>query len=291
MPPFIGALVVMFGLVLVVGAVVAPKPPPRQPLVLRRITPVEEAAPADPIWVRALARLVRRVQPASRERQLEHTVRRAGQPTGYSAERIMAYKLLGAVTFGVLGFLYMTSRPGAMGVLVFVVGLASGWVVPGMLISSRADERRREIQDGLPDAIDQLAVTVRAGLSVDAGLARVAVTVKGPLAEELSRVVQDMQLGVPRATALRSMADRIDLPELNFFVRALVQSDALGVPVASTLATQSEDMRLKRRLRAEEEAMKLPVKILAPTVLCILPALLLVVLGPAVIQMGRNLSL
>lgn len=289
---FIPAFVVLVGLVIAGAALLTPKPPPRQPLLLHRITRVDDEHQAvDPWWVRFVARGARRVQPAERQARLERIVRQAGQPEGYSVDRVMAYKLIGSITLGLFGFLIFTSRPGGMGFLMFVISVVAGWVVPEMLISNRADDRRRQIQDGLADAIDQLAVTVRAGLSVDAGLARVAATVKGPLAEELSRVVQDVQLGVPRAAALRAMAERVDLPELHYFVRALVQSDTLGVPVASTLESQSEDMRLKRRQRAEEEAMKLPVKILAPTVLCILPALLIVVLGPAVVQLVRNLSL
>lgn len=290
MSTFLPALFVMGGLSLAIIGFLAPKSR-SQPLLLRRLATNDRATPVDPWWVRSLARTVRRFQPDAREKQLEKVVRQAGQPDDYTIDRIMAYKLLGAITFGAFGFLILSSRPGAFGLVVFVVSVAAGWVVPQMLISNRADERRRQIRDGLPDAIDQLAVTVRAGLSIDAGLARVAATVKGPLAEELSRVVQDVQLGVPRAAALRDMATRVDLPELSFFVRALVQSDRLGVPVAATLASQSEDMRVRRRQRAEEEAMKLPVKILLPTVFFILPALLIIVLGPAVVQLMRNMSL
>lgn len=292
MNPLVGSLLVMVGVLVAIVAVVAPKKPPSRPILLRSIVRGDTTPePDDPVWVRALAGLVRRLQPESRTDRLDKIVRRAGQPTEYSVDRVMALKLMGAIVFGFVGFLYMSGRPGGVGILVFGVAVVGGWVVPEMLISNRADDRQRAIQDGLADAIDQLAVTVRAGLSVDAGLSRVANTVKGPLAEELSRVVQDVELGVPRATALRAMADRVDLTELHYFVRALVQSDSLGVPVATTLQSQSEDMRLKRRQRAEEEAMKLPVKILAPITLCILPALMIVVLGPAVVQLMRNLTI
>ncbi|MEK7410625.1 MAG: type II secretion system F family protein, partial [Actinomycetota bacterium] len=139
--------------------------------------------------------------------------------------------------------------------------------------------------------IDQLAVTVRAGLSVDSALVRVSETLRGPLADELSRVVQDIQFGVSRSDALRALAQRMDIAELNYFVRALIQADSLGIPVSTILTNQAVEMRVRRRLRSEEMAMKLPVKILAPTLLCILPALMIVVLGPAVIQLMRNLQI
>ncbi|MFA5775899.1 MAG: type II secretion system F family protein, partial [Ilumatobacteraceae bacterium] len=158
-------------------------------------------------------------------------------------------------------------------------------------VSSRAEARQDSVRAALADAIDQLAVTVRAGLSVDSALVRVSETLRGPLAEELSRVVQDIQFGVSRSDALRALADRMDIPELKFFVRALIQADSLGIPVATVLTNQAVEMRKRRRMRSEEKAMKLPVKILAPTLLCILPSLMIIVLGPAVIQLMRNLQI
>lgn len=239
--------------------------------------------------IRAQSVMIRRLTPPSRLKRLEAIIARAGQPVNYSVQKIMTLKIAGSAVGGFGGIVYFSGNPGFFGAVVLVMGVVGGFVVPEMLVSSRADARRDEVRQTLPDAIDQLAVTVRAGLSVDAALVRVSTTLRGPLAEELSRVVQDIQLGIARTDALKSMAERMDITELNYFVRALVQADSLGIPVADTLTTQAEEMRLKRRQRAEEQAMKLPVKILAPMVVCILPSLLIVVLGPAVIQLARNL--
>ncbi len=239
--------------------------------------------------IRAQAALIRRLTPPSRLKRLESIIDRAGQPEGYSVEKMIMLKVAGATAGGFGGIAYFAQRPGALGAFVLIIGVVGGFVVPEMLVSSRADARRDEVRQSLPDAIDQLAVTVRAGLSVDGALVRVSTTLRGPLSEELSRVVQDIQLGMARTDALKSMAVRMDIAELNYFVRALVQADSLGIPVAETLSIQAEDMRMRRRQRAEEQAMKLPVKILAPMVVCILPSLLIIVLGPAVIQLMRNL--
>lgn len=234
-------------------------------------------------------RIVKRLVPPSRIQRLELIYARAGQPEKYSVEKIIVLKILGGLFGGFAGLSYFSGNPGVFGVIVLIIGPVGGFVVPEMLISNRADARRDSVRAALPDAIDQLAVTVRAGLSVDGALVRVSKTLRGPLAEELTRVVQDIQLGLSRVDALRSMADRMDIPELTVFVRALIQADSLGIPVAETLTTQSDEMRLKRRQRAEEQAMKLPVKILIPMTLCILPSLLIVVLGPAMVQLLRNL--
>lgn len=234
-------------------------------------------------------KLVRRLLPPSRIRRIESTYDRAGQPPNLSVEKIVVFKLVGGVLGGLLGILYFSSSPGILGAVVLVGAPICGFVVPEILISNRADARRDSVRASLPDAIDQLAVTVRAGLSVDGALVRVSKTLRGPLSEELTRVVQDIQLGMARVDALRSMADRMDIPELTIFVRALVQADTLGIPVAETLTTQADEMRLKRRQRAEEQAMKLPVKILIPMTVCILPSLLIIVLGPAMVQLLRNL--
>jgi len=233
--------------------------------------------------------LIRRLMPPNRVRRLEGILERAGQPEGYTVEKIILYKIAGSIAGGFGGISYFIQKPGAFGAIAMVLGIVGGFVVPEMLISNRADARRDEVRQSLPDAIDQLAVTVRAGLSVDGALVRVSNTLRGPLSEELSRVVQDIKLGMARTDALKKMAERMDILELNYFVRALVQADALGIPVAETLTAQAEEMRMKRRQRAEEQAMKLPVKILAPMTVCILPSLLIIVLGPAMIQLMRNL--
>jgi tight adherence protein C len=285
---FFGSALVVFGFWLVAFIWVTSRTPSPLRLSANADSSKKNSALNETL-IRVRSSLVRRLTPPSRLKRLEKIIARAGQPEGYSVEKMILLKIAGAVAGGFGGFAYFTQRPGVLGAFVLIIGVVGGFVVPEMLVSSRADARRDEVRQALPDAIDQLAVTVRAGLSVDGALVRVSTTLRGPLAEELSRVVQDIQLGMARTDALKSMADRMDIAELNYFVRALVQADSLGIPVAETLASQAEEMRMKRRQRAEEQAMKLPVKILAPMVVCILPSLLIIVLGPAVIQLMRNL--
>ena len=135
----------------------------------------------------------------------------------------------------------------------------------------------------LPDALDLLTISVEAGLAFDAALSQVARNTDGPLAEEFFRVLQEMQIGLGRAEAMRALGERTDLPELRGFVSAMVQADSFGIPIASVLRVQASQMRIKRSQRAEELAQKVPVKILFPLIFCILPALFIVILGPAAI--------
>lgn len=241
-------------------------------------------------YMGAIAKVLFRISPPQRIARLKKVVQMVSEPDTYSLERILVLKFAGALIAGFFAFLYFMKNPGLLGIVSVAIGTIGGFIVPEMLVSSRAKTRQDAVRAALADAIDQLAVTVRAGLSVDSALVRVSETLRGPLAEELSRVVQDIRFGVSRSDALHELAKRMDISELNYFVRALIQADSLGVSVTTTLTSQSEQMRIRRRLRSEEKAMKLPVKILAPTLLCILPALMIIVLGPAVIQLMRNLQ-
>lgn len=284
----LGSILVAFGLAYTIFTWITTRRPTALNLG-RSVTSVPKPSAVGESLSRLRKLVIRRALPPSRVRRLEMTLARAGQPENYSVEKIILLKILGGLVGGFAGIAYFSGNPGFFGVVVLIVGPVGGFVVPEILISNRADARRDAVRAALPDAIDQLAVTVRAGLSVDGALVRVSTTLRGALADELTRVVQDVQLGMARTDALRSMAERMDIPELSVFVRALVQADTLGIPVAETLTTQADEMRLKRRQRAEEQAMKLPVKILIPMTLCILPSLLIIVLGPAMVQLLRNL--
>jgi tight adherence protein C len=139
------------------------------------------------------------------------------------------------------------------------------------------------MQRELPDSLDLLTISVEAGLGFNAAVAQVARNTEGPLSEELSRVIQEMQIGLSRSQALRALAERTPLPELKEFVTAMVQADEFGIPIGKVLRVQSVEMRIKRRQRAEELAQKVPVKILMPLIFFILPTLFIVVMGPGVI--------
>jgi len=144
---------------------------------------------------------------------------------------------------------------------------------------NRSDRIRRE----LPDALDLLSISVEAGLGFDAALSQVARNTQGPLADEFFRVLQEMQIGTGRSDAMRALGERTNVTELRGFVTAMVQADAFGIPIANVLRVQAREMRIKRSQRAEELAQKVPVKILFPLIFCILPALFIVILGPAAI--------
>lgn len=286
----IGSALVVFGFVVAISSFKTSRDSASLMLADPRVDEYAGGASND-IYMGKLAKILFHVIPPKRIARLNQVVHMAGEPDTYSLERIIVLKFAGALTIGFMSFLYFMKNPGLLGIVFLAIGTMGGYVVPEMLVSSRAKARQDAVRTTLADAIDQLAVTVRAGLSIDSALVRVSETLRGPLAEELSRVVQDIQFGVSRADALHALAKRMDIPELNYFVRALIQADSLGVSVSATLASQSQQMRIRRRLRSEEKAMKLPVKILAPTLLCILPALMIVVLGPAVMQLARNLQI
>jgi tight adherence protein C len=159
-----------------------------------------------------------------------------------------------------------------------------GWFSPSVWLYQVAYNRSDQVRRELPDALDLLTISVEAGLSFDAALAQVARNTSGPLAQELFRVLQEMQIGTGRADALRALGDRSDVQELHSFVASLVQADSLGIPTARVLRVQAVEMRAKRTQRAEEKAQQVPVKILFPLIFCIMPSLFVVIIGPSAIQ-------
>ncbi len=184
-----------------------------------------------------------------------------------------------------------------LGLVPLVIGAAGGlglaavaYVGLPLAIDLRVRGRRDKIVAALPTVLDLLTLSVEAGMSFDAGLQRVVKRLRGPLIDELALMMRDSQLGATRSEALNNLAARVDAPEMTSFVRALTQSDRLGVPLAQMLRTQADDLRHKLRNEAEEHAMKAPVKMLFPTVLLIFPAVFIVVLGPAVIQLLDKLG-
>ena len=262
-------------------------------------TDVRKRELATPFLQRALipglkrfGRVSGRLAPTSVTERLAKDLVYAGSPVGWDAERVLAMKLLGVGLFGGLGFLLGRVIAGftmfrtliIAGLFVFV-----GWYLPEWILRSKAGTRQRLMQRALPDALDLLSITVEAGLGFDAAVARVARQAGGPLGEELHRVLQEMQIGKSRSDALRDLAERTSIAELKSFVLAMVQADIFGISVAKVLQVQAKEMRLKRRQRAEEQAQKVPVKIVFPLILCIFPSLFIVLLGPAVITIYENI--
>jgi tight adherence protein C len=170
-------------------------------------------------------------------------------------------------------------------VAVALAAAAACFLVPELVLTGRARSRRERIRSAVPDALDLLAVSVEAGLGFDAAVAKLTDHMSGPLVDEFELALNQMRIGESRQVALRSLADRVDAPEVGAFVRAVVQADQLGMSLGRILRVQAADSRLRRQAAAEERAMKAPIKMLFPTVLFIFPAMFLVILGPAMIHL------
>jgi tight adherence protein C len=234
--------------------------------------------------------LAMRLSPSGVAQTLQHRLDIAGNPSGLTPDHLLAYKGLGLVAGAALGGL-VGARHGVLWLLVGAGLLGVGcFFVPDLLVYNTGLKRQEQIRRTLPDALDMLTVSVEAGLGFDAALAQVAANTVGPLSGEFYRVLKEMQIGKSRTDAFKDLSARTTVDELHVFVSALVQADKQGIPVASVLREQAREMRLKRRQRAEEEAAKVPVKILFPLVICIFPVMFVVLIGPGVIEIIHAFS-
>jgi tight adherence protein C len=230
---------------------------------------------------------VTRHTPLDLYRRVNRLIELAGNPPALTAERIVAFKIVFGIVGVVVGILVAPLLPFTGFVVpVMAVGVfaLAGYTFPSAGLATRASKRQKEIRKALPDTMDLLTISVEAGLGFDAALAQVVKNVPGPLSEEIARMLQEMQIGVTRAEALRHLNDRTDVPELDGFVLSMIQADKYGVGVAKVLRAQSTELRQKRRQRAEEVAQKVPLKLLFPMIFLVLPALFIVILGPGAIQ-------
>lgn len=237
-----------------------------------------------------LERLARRLTPTGYEAKLDRLLALAGRPASMPLPRLLVAKPALALVVALLMLLMLggKSSPQMMLLAVFATGLA--YFVPDLLIRSRGAERQKKIQLELPNTLDQMLIAVEAGLGFESAMARAGQNGKGPLAEELIRTLQDMQVGRSRRDAYLGLADRSNVQDLRSFVRAVVQADAYGIAIAKVLKAQAREMRVKRRQRAEQKAMKLPVLVLFPLLLFIFPVIFIVILGPAVINIIEAFS-
>jgi tight adherence protein C len=256
---------------------------------VRGYAPVDASAPRRS-GAGAISRLAGLLTPGGTLARLDRLLATAGRPAGWPMARVIAAKLvLGAIAAG-LGALMVSARPGLPMVLLVAAVTVVAWFVPDLLLLSRGQERQQAIALELADTLDQMTIAVEAGLGFEAAMARTARNGKGALAEELVRTLQDIAVGQPRREAYLSLAERTGVPDLRRFVRAVVQADAYGISIADVLRTQAAEMRLKRRQRAEQKAMQIPVKVIFPLILCILPTLFIVLLAPAVMRMVEAFS-
>jgi len=238
-----------------------------------------------PLQQRA-SKLAKRLSGADAPERIRVKLDIAGNPVGWTVERVQSGKVIGAIAL----FLISLALTQVMGVgflprLLMVVGATVvGWLGPNLYLYQKTYDRSKRMERELPDAIDLMTISVESGLAFDAAVQQVAKNTEGPLADEFSRVLREMQIGKGRAEALRSLGDRTNVDDVKGFVTSMVQADSFGIPIAAVLRIQSSEMRTKRRQRAEEKAQKVPVKITVPLIFCILPCLFIAVMGPAVIH-------
>jgi tight adherence protein C len=242
-------------------------------------------------FVGGAGRVAKKVTPLDARNRVANKLMLAGSPPGWDAERVIAFKVIGAGV-GFAASLLAAGALHASGLKFFlIVGLltAVGFLLPDTVLSRRVEERQHEILSSLSDTLDLLTISVEAGLSLNAAIAQVVQNVPGVLSSEFARMLQEIQLGVPRSDAFRHLAERTDVEELNAFALAMIQADVFGVSIAGVLRTQAAQLRIKRRQRAEARAQQTPVKITFPLIICILPALFIVIVGPGAIRIMQNL--
>jgi len=241
--------------------------------------------------VEALANAATSVLPARVLANIEKQLIRAGNPMSLNA-----YVVFWMVSVFLISGLMLTAVVvvwGAVGVqqaLAVLMFAAVGWMFPGLWLKGRLGARQKLVLKTLPDALDLVTTCVEAGLGLDGALARVAEKSSGPLTTELTRMLREVAMGKLRREALTEMADRIGVDELTSFVNAIIQAEQLGVGIAQVLRIQSDQMRTRRRQRAEQTAHEAPIKMIFPLVLFIFPAFMLVILGPAVIRIATSLA-
>jgi tight adherence protein C len=271
-------------------AAFAERPVPLEELELQRSFADRVLRPLAAIWMRRIARLT----PKQNMERLRVALMEAGSPNGLGPVEFMGMRgatalLLGGSALVLVVFtgsvLHTVSILGVPipGVVLFpgVLGVV-GYLIPGLWLGSKIRRRKKEIQKALPDAIDLLTISVEAGLGFDPALQRVAEKWDNELSREFHRLLQDMRIGKSRREALRELSTRCGVDDLRVFISSIIQADQLGVSITQVLRVQSQQMRVRRRQRAEELAQKAPIKMLFPMIFLIFPAMYVIILGPAI---------
>jgi tight adherence protein C len=249
-----------------------------KPLAQRTVGPV----------VIGLGNFLKRFTPVGYLEKKERKLMLAGYPGNLDAPAFIVIKLLTTAVGLVAAFFIQDFGADALQrVVLFVMPIVLGFFGPDAWLQRKVDERRQAMLRALPDILDLLVISVEAGLGFDSALARVVGTVPGPLSEEFFRMLQETRVGVSRRDAMRHMMERTDFDELRSFLLAMIQAEAFGVTIARVLRVQADEMRVRRRQKAQEKAFAAPVKLVFPLVFCIFPSLFIVLLGPAAIQIAE----
>jgi tight adherence protein C len=240
--------------------------------------------------VERLARLSGRFTPTGYTAAVREKLVKAGSPAGLDADRFLALKVLGAVSGPFWAWFAFSAAAlgGFYGIVVTALLWGIAFAGPDVWVQHRIDARQKEIAVRLPDILDLLVISVEAGLGFEQAVSRTVAAVPGALADELGRMLQETRVGSTRAEALRALDARTDVPELRSFILAMLQADTFGVSIGRMLRSQADEMRIRRRQRAQEAAQKAPVKMLFPLIFCIFPSLFTVILGPAALQIMKS---
>lgn len=239
---------------------------------------------------KALASLM----PDNARQRVQHRLDLAGNPAGLTPDGIVGARIAGmliAALLVVAGLVLARVGVSLFSVAVSVLVVIVGFFASDLWLDAVGRRRQEQIRRALPDMLDMLTISVQAGLGFDMALTKLVRNTGGPLAFEFSRMLSEVQAGVSRRDALRHLAARTAVTELDNFVVAMVQADIFGVSISGILQAQAAELRLKRRQHAEEQAQKAPVQMVFPIILCFLPATLLVIIGPAVVAIGRAFGL
>lgn len=239
-----------------------------------------------------LAKGFSRLSPSKSKEAAELNLEMAGKPNNWGATEFFGIRIFVALVLAVLFFLVtLLTSSITMAAVVSPVGFLIGFILPILWLRSKIRSRQTEIIRALPDALDLLTIAVEAGMGFDGAMQKLADKWDNELSKGFSKVVQEMRLGIPRREALRNMDKTMGVPDITTFVAAIIQAEILGVSIAKILRVQSDQMRVKRRQRAQEMANKAPIKMLFPMVFLIFPALFIVLLGPAALILYRTFFL
>jgi tight adherence protein C len=235
-----------------------------------------------------LSRVALRLNPRATIENVNLKLMSAGLSRSITPTSFLALKVAFAMGGLVFGLVFGAFANGFMGLFLFgACCAAGGFFLPGFLVSMRTRRRRDQLRNELPDALDLLAVSVEAGLGFDGAISKLTEYMEGPLIEEFGLTLNEIRIGEGRHDALKKLSERAGTPEVATFARAIIQADQLGISLGRILRVQAQDTRLRRQAAAEEKAMKAPIKMLFPTVAFIFPAMFLVILGPAFLQIAK----
>ena len=294
---------VVLAVILVVAGVLAPKPEDPIQSRLSELSVQDEPVTLEEIemsqrfyervilpFFNSIGELAQRFTPQATLENARRRLEMAGNPMRLEPAFFLATRFVLAIVLGgVIMLVYLiTGRNWLQGILISFGFLLLGFFLPDMWLSSLISRRQRDVFRAMPDALDLLTISVEAGLGFDSAMAKVHEKWDNDLALEFGRVIQEIRLGKLRREALRDMADRLGVTEMTSFVAAVIQSEQLGVSMAKVLRIQSDQMRVRRRQMAEEEAHRAPIKMIFPIGLLIFPSLLIILLGPAAMMLLQS---